>query len=58
MTWTMINESNKFNEDKVLCSKQKNEIVQEFDNIKKEVINKPTNIYIVVHIEILFNFIC
>lgn len=42
MTWTMINESNKLNADKVLYSKQKNEIVQEFNNIKKEVIKIKT----------------
>lgn len=38
MTWTMINESIKLDADNILYSKQKNEIIQEFNNIKKEVI--------------------
>ncbi|VVC45646.1 Hypothetical protein CINCED_3A007876 [Cinara cedri] len=38
MTWTMINESNKLYADNVSYSTQKNEIIREFNNIKKELL--------------------
>lgn len=39
MTWTMINQQNELNASKVKFSQQKNQIIHDFDQIKKEVPN-------------------
>lgn len=40
MTWTMINKENEFNANKIAYSQQKNQIIQEFEEIKTEVLKK------------------
>lgn len=51
MTWTMINKENELNAIKIKYSEQKNKIVEEFEEIKKEVTK-----YVFVQIKILFDF--
>lgn len=38
MTWAMINQENELNASKVAFCQQKNQIIHDFDEIKKEVI--------------------
>lgn len=40
MTWEMINDKNELDASKVKYQKHTNYIIQEFEHIKKEVINK------------------
>lgn len=54
MTWAMISEENKINASKLIYSKQKNQIMQDFEEIKAEVPNhwlKVAN-YFFLYIEI------
>jgi len=38
MTWIMINKDNELNASKVAYNEQKNQIIREFEQIKKEVL--------------------